>query len=88
MESTVAFLQDPPQLAPPYRSDRRLQAMLARVLPAAQLGAIQADLDDLATYAQMAWKRAGTTTRRKPVLTQWDAWGRRVDRIELTQAWL
>jgi acyl-CoA dehydrogenase len=27
------------------------------------------------------------TTRRKPVLTQWDAWGRRIDRIELTTAW-
>lgn len=84
----MAFLQDPPQLAHPYRSDRRLQALLARALPTARLSAIEGEFDALADYAMMAWQRAGATTRRKPTLTQWDAWGRRVDRIELTPAWL
>jgi acyl-CoA dehydrogenase len=83
----VGFLQDAPQLPHPYRSDRSLLALLDRALPADRRAALEDDLDALGDYAQMAWRRAGTTTRRKPVLTQWDAWGRRVDRIELTPAW-
>jgi alkylation response protein AidB-like acyl-CoA dehydrogenase len=83
----MAFLQDSPQLPHPYRSDRVLLALLDRALPAERRAALDADLDALGDYALMAWQRACTTTRRKPVLTQWDAWGRRVDRIELTPAW-
>ncbi|MFC4764225.1 acyl-CoA dehydrogenase family protein [Dyella koreensis] len=83
----MGFLQDAPQLAHPYRDDRLLTALLDRCLPMDRRTALDADLDALGDYAQMAWKRASATTRRKPVLTQWDAWGRRVDRIELTTAW-
>ncbi|WP_449429110.1 acyl-CoA dehydrogenase family protein [Rhodanobacter umsongensis] len=83
----MAFLQDPPQLPHPYRDDRSLLALLDRVLPAGRRAALDSDLDALGDYAQMAWQRACTTTRRKPVLTRWDAWGQRVDRIELTPAW-
>ncbi|WP_426662593.1 acyl-CoA dehydrogenase family protein [Rhodanobacter aciditrophus] len=83
----MGFLQDAPQLAHPYRNDRLLHALLERTLPAARRAALQADLDALGDYALLAWQRAAATTRRKPVLTQWDAWGRRVDRIELTAAW-
>jgi alkylation response protein AidB-like acyl-CoA dehydrogenase len=83
----MAFLQDPPQLPHPYRSDRTLLALLDRALPAERRAALDADLDALGDYAQMAWQRAATSTRRKPVLTPWDAWGQRVDRIELTPAW-
>lgn len=84
----MAFLQDSPQLPHPYRNDRSLLALLDRALPADRRVALDADLDALGDYAQMAWHRVSTTTRRKPVLTQWDAWGQRVDRIELTPAWL
>jgi alkylation response protein AidB-like acyl-CoA dehydrogenase len=87
MEIAMAFLQDPPQLPHPYRSDRSLLALLDRAMPADRRAAIDTDLNALGDYAQMAWQRACTTTRRKPVLTQWDAWGQRVDRIELTTAW-
>ena len=83
----MAFLQDAPQLAHPWRRDRLLQGLLDRVLPAARRAALDADLDALGDYAVMAWQRTGTATRRKPVLTQWNAWGQRVDRIELTAAW-
>ena len=84
----MGFLQDAPQLAHPYRSDRLLTALLDRVLPKERLPALDADLDALGDYALMAFERSRRSTRRKPVLTQWDAWGHRVDRIELTQAWL
>lgn len=83
----MGFLQEAPQLAHPYRDDRLLVDLLDRVLPAGRRAAIDADLDALGDYARLAWRRVCTTTRRKPVLTQWDAWGRRVDRIELTPAW-
>ena len=83
----MAFLQEAPQLAHPYRDDRLLTALLDRVFPATHRATLDADLDALGDYAQMAWTRVGNSTRRKPVLTQWDAWGRRVDRIELTSAW-
>ena len=84
----MGFLQDAPQLAHPYRSDRLLIALLERVVPAQRRAALDADLDALGNYALMAFERSRRSTRRKPVLTQWDAWGRRVDRIELTPAWL
>ena len=81
------FLQTAPQLVHPYRNDRTLLALLDRVIPADRRAALDADLDALGDYAQLAWERARSGTPRTPVLTQWDAWGRRVDRIELTTAW-
>jgi alkylation response protein AidB-like acyl-CoA dehydrogenase len=83
----MGFLQEAPQLAHPYRDDRLLVDLLDRALPADRRAAIEPDLDALGDYARLAWRRVCTTTRRKPVLTAWDAWGRRVDRIELTPAW-
>ena len=83
----MGFLQDAPQLPHPCRNDRSLLSLLDRALPASRRAALDADLDALGDYAQMAWHRVCTTTRRKPVLTQWDSWGRRIDRIELTPAW-
>ncbi|MEO6925701.1 MAG: acyl-CoA dehydrogenase family protein [Rhodanobacter sp.] len=83
----MSFLQDAPHLAHPYRSDRLLLSLLDRVLPAKRRPALDADLDALGDYALMAWQRTGNSTRRKPVLTRWGAWGQRIDRIELTTAW-
>ena len=83
----MGFLQDAPQLAHPHRDDRLLTALLDRTFPSKRRAALDTDLDALADYAQMAWERSRRSARRKPVLTQWDAWGRRVDRIELTEAW-
>lgn len=83
----MAFLQTAPQLVHPFRNDRVLLALLDRVIPAGRRAALDADLDALGDYAQFAWERATHTPPRTPVLTRWDAWGRRVDRIELTEAW-
>ena len=83
----MGFLQDAPQLSHPYRGDRLLLGWLDRAFPSKRRAALDADLDALGDYAQMAFERSRRSTRRKPVLTQWDAWGRRVDRVELTTAW-
>jgi len=84
----MGFTQDAPQLAQPWHSDRLLHALLDRTLPAERRAALDIDLAALGDYAQMAWLRATHSIRRKPALTRWDAWGQRVDRIELTTAWL
>lgn len=83
----MSFVQDAPRLAHPFRDDRVLNAWLERRLPTERLAAMRPDLDALGDYAVMAWKRRGRTPRTEPVLTQWDAWGSRVDRIALTPAW-
>jgi alkylation response protein AidB-like acyl-CoA dehydrogenase len=83
----MGFLQDAPRLAHPFRTDRVLNAWLGRVLPPGRLDAMRPDLDALGDYALMAWERRGRTPRTEPVLTSWDAWGARVDRIALTLAW-
>lgn len=86
-DATMSFVQSAPRLAHPYRDDRVLNAWLAHTLPSARLEAMRPDLDALADYALMAWDRRCRTPRTEPVLTQWDAWGSRVDRIALTPAW-
>ncbi|HJR14056.1 MAG TPA: acyl-CoA dehydrogenase family protein [Rhodanobacteraceae bacterium] len=81
------FVQPAPQLADPYRDDRVLQSWLARVLPDARRRAAEPDFIALAEYAQRAYARQVATTPGEPVLTNFDVWGNRVDRIELTETW-
>jgi alkylation response protein AidB-like acyl-CoA dehydrogenase len=83
----MSFVQPAPQLADPYRDDRVLQSWLARVLPEAQRSAAEPDFIALAEYAQRAYMRQTSSVPSEPVLTQWDVWGNRVDRIELTETW-
>jgi alkylation response protein AidB-like acyl-CoA dehydrogenase len=83
----MSFVQPAPRFADPYRDDRVLQSWLSRVLPDAQRRAAESDFAALAEYAQHAYARETTTTPTEPVLTNWDVWGNRVDRIELTQTW-
>ena len=83
----MSFVQPAPRFADPYREDRVLQSWLSRVLPDAQRHAAEPDFVALAEYARRACARADTTTPTEPVLTNWDVWGNRVDRIELTETW-
>lgn len=83
----MSFVQPAPRLADPYRNDRVLQSWLARVLPEAQRRAAEPSFVALAEYAQRTYARQTSTVPTEPVLTNWDVWGRRVDRIELTTTW-
>ncbi|UPG84854.1 acyl-CoA dehydrogenase family protein [Luteibacter aegosomatis] len=83
----MGFLQDSPRLAHPFHTDRVLGAWLSNVLPRERLAAATPDLAALGDYAVDAWERRQRTPRTEPILTQWDAWGARVDRIALTPAW-
>jgi alkylation response protein AidB-like acyl-CoA dehydrogenase len=84
----MPFLQAAPVLSNQYLDDRVLRSYLRRVLPRNVLGAIEPDLTDLGEYAASAWALARTRERGEPTLTPWDVWGERVDRIELTPAWV
>ena len=84
----MAFFQDPPALENQYRTDRVLRSYLARALPVEVLRAIEAELDEMGDLAGGTLYQLQLADRRnEPVLTQWDAWGRRVDRIEVTPLW-
>src|SRR5690606_31373551 len=60
---------------------------IARALPAPVAQAIAGDLAWLGAHSARAWEDARSRTPATPVLTRRDAWGQRVDRIELTPAW-
>jgi acyl-CoA dehydrogenase len=84
----MPFFQDPPRLGHPLHDDRVLRSYLARALPddarreaTEQLTAL-GDLTAGKLYDLMLEDRLS-----EPSLVQWDAWGRRVDRIELTRVW-
>jgi alkylation response protein AidB-like acyl-CoA dehydrogenase len=81
------FVQSAPVLANQYTEDRVLRSYLARALPASVRAAIESDLVALGAHASHAWQTARSREPCEPTLTQWDAWGTRVDRIEITPVW-
>lgn len=83
----MAFLQAPPVLSNQFLDDRVLRSYLRRVLPPTTHAAIEGELTDLGEFAASAWTLARGRRASEPQLTQWNAWGERVDRIELTPAW-
>jgi len=83
----MPFVQAPPVLSNQYLDDRVLRSYLRRVLPPVTLHAVESDLTDLGEYAATAWMQAQARERSEPKLTHFNAWGERVDRLELTPAW-
>lgn len=81
------FIQPAPALGNQYRDDPLLRAHLARALPPHVRAAIEPDLDALGAHAARAWHDARARPAATPLLTQWDAWGARVDRVSSTAAW-
>ena len=84
----MSFVQAAPMLGNQYRDDALLRSYLRRALPPETLAAIEPDLDALGQYAAEAWTAARAHIDEEPALTHWDAWGNRVDRLELTRSWL
>jgi len=83
----MSFVQAFPQLGNQYRDDALLRSYLRRALRKQTLAAIEPDLDALGRFAAEAWTAALAHVDEEPRLTQWDAWGGRIDRLELTRAW-
>ncbi|WP_438014546.1 acyl-CoA dehydrogenase family protein [Sorangium sp. So ce315] len=84
----MAFYQDPPTLGNQYDDDRVLRSYLARVLPREVAASITPSLHEMGELAGGHLYRLQLADRaNEPKLTSWDAWGQRVDRVEVTQLW-
>ena len=84
----MTFQQAPPELSNQYDDDRVLRSYLARVLPPEMLRAIEGSLSEMGRLAGGELYELQLADRlNEPRLTQWDAWGNRVDKIELTPVW-
>lgn len=84
----MPFQQTSPQLGNQYEDDRVLRSYLARVLPREMLREIEGSLAEMGRLAGGELYELQLADRlNEPRLTQWDAWGNRVDTIELTPLW-
>jgi alkylation response protein AidB-like acyl-CoA dehydrogenase len=84
----MAFVQTPPRLGNQYSEDRVLRGYLARVLTEAEQAAVAAQLMRMGELAGGELYAAQLAERElEPKLVQWDAWGRRIDEINVTPLW-
>lgn len=82
------FNQSAPQLGNQYETDRVLRSYLRRALSPDVLAAVEPPLREMGELAGGELYTLQLADRtNEPVLTQWDAWGERVDRIEVTAVW-
>ncbi|KXS11916.1 acyl-CoA dehydrogenase/oxidase C-terminal [Gonapodya prolifera JEL478] len=87
--SHSGFIQDPPTLANQYANDAVLQAILRLYVPPEKLALVEPDLarfggvvvsDQMLDWVQNA-------EDNPPTVSQFDAWGRRVDRLVTSEGW-
>src|SRR5215468_465227 len=84
----MAFFQTPPALGNQLHDDRVLRSHLARVLPDDAARVVLPTLQALGEITGGELFRMQLEDRpNEPRLTQWDAWGNRVDRIEVSPLW-
>lgn len=82
----MAFFQEPPRLANQYDADPILPSWIARHLGDAA-GAVTAELRQLGDLTVEYYGKQLADRENEPVLTQWDAWGNRIDHIEVSPLW-
>ena len=83
----MQFHQSPPSLGNQYDDDRVLRSYLARVLPSDMLRAVEGSLAEMGRLAGGDLYEFQLADRlNEPTLTQWDAWGNRIDKIELRRS--
>lgn len=82
------FFQDGPTLGNQYDDDRVLRSYLRRKLPAAVLADVEPSLRRLGERAATDILEIGDAAEREPPRhVPYDPWGRRIDRIETSDAW-
>ncbi len=83
----MAFFQDPPQLGNQYDDDALLREYLERALPHEVSSELSEELRHLGQIGADMYLESLADRLNEPRLVQWDAWGNRIDRIELTPVW-
>ena len=84
----MTFFQDPPTARSALVEDRALTSFLKRRVPADVLTDIRPSLQEMGELSAGPLRELGMLHRMdEPRHTPFDAWGRRVDRIEVNAAW-
>ena len=78
----MAFFQQPPQLGNQFDGDPMLVSWIARFCPE-----IAGELRAVGDLAVELYGKQLADRLNEPVLTQWDAWGQRIDKIEVSPLW-
>jgi alkylation response protein AidB-like acyl-CoA dehydrogenase len=78
----MAFFQQPPRLGNQFDGDPMLVSWIARFCPE-----IAPELRAIGELAVECYGKQLADRCNEPVLTQWDAWGQRIDRIEVSPLW-
>lgn len=78
----MAFFQQPPRLGNQFDDDPLLVSWIARTCPE-----LASELRALGDLAVEYYGKQLADLRNEPVLTQWDAWGQRIDHIEVSPLW-
>ena len=82
------FNQPAPQLGNQYDTDRVLRSYLRRVVPDALMADSEPALREMGEMAGGELYKLQLADRPNlPKLTQWDAWGERIDHIDVTAIW-
>lgn len=83
----MSFTQTPPTLGNQWDEDRALRSLLERILPPGVLAEVAPSLREMGRLSAELYPAQLADLPSEPRLVQWDAWGNRVDRIELTPLW-
>ena len=82
------FIQDAPRPLNGYTQDWLLRSFLRRKLPVDLLAAIEPQILELAQLsAGTLWDAQLADRSNEPRLIHWDAWGSRIDRVDVTAVW-
>jgi acyl-CoA dehydrogenase len=83
----MPFFQEPPRLGNQFDDDPLLPSWIARHIPEIHHGEIATELHQLGDLAVEYYGKQLLDRLNEPVLTQWDAWGQRIDRIDVSPLW-
>ena len=88
MQDHTPFNQPAPQLGDQYQGDRVLRSYLRRALPTDVMRSVEAELASMGKLAGGELYQAQLADRlNEPRHTPWDAWGNRIDHIEVSPLW-
>jgi acyl-CoA dehydrogenase len=87
---TTGSFQDPPRLRDEWEDDLALRRLLERTLPGDVLAEVTpslAAMGQLAATDLKAWSDEMDGPRHEPRLVPFDAWGNRIDEVEVSPLW-
>lgn len=86
----TGFFQDPPRLVDEWHEDLALRRYLERVLPRdvrTEIEPTLAEMGVLAATDLKVWSDEMDRREQEPRLRSFDAWGRRIDEVEISPTW-